>query len=344
MRILNVASLSPEGVARHRIDSMRRLGHQVEVLDTDEYTGTGSRIARWLRYRTLIGPTIRRFNRRLAALAEAGNFDLIWLDKPVYVWPETVRALRRTGAFAVSYNPDNPYGSRRDLGWRLFLKCLPEFDLHVVPRPSNVSEYRDAGAAQVLVMPFSFEPAQQFPPPAGWSDADRSFDVGFVGTPYDDRADFIRELWRRHHIMARIRGPRWEHALTADEQKLFCEGGAVYGDGYREAIWRTKINLGFVTRANRDTYAHRWFEITGCGGFLLAERTEDGLQTFDDRKEAVFFNGVDECAELIRRYLPDVEARMRIARAGHARAVASGYDNDSRLQRVFDKIATACRN
>ena len=96
-----------------------------------------------------------------------------------------------------------------------------------------------------------------------------------------------------------------------------------------------------MTHANRDTNARRWFEITACGGLLLAECTDDGLRTFDNGTEAVFFTGVDECARHIRRLLPDVRARESIARAGRVRAVSSGYDNDSRLAEVFKYISVS---
>jgi spore maturation protein CgeB len=201
--------------------------------------------------------------------------------------------------------------------------------------------YREAGAGRVLLMPVPYEPTIHYPPPDGWDDSKRDIEVSFVGSPYGQRADFLRALWRDEGIAVRIWGEpgMWRKALDEAEMARFHAGRAVYNDDYRNIIWRSRINLGFVTHANLDSFAQRWFEISGAGGFLLAERTEDGLRSFDSGTEAAFFDGVAECAAQIRRYLPDQAARAAIARAGHARAVSSGYDNNARLGVVLGQLA-----
>lgn len=343
MRILHVGSYDANGTPRLRAASMRRLGHDVDDLDLDPLLGRQPRLIAALRIRTLLGPGIAAVNRRLIAACRAIRYDLVWLDKPIWVRPRTVRALRATGARVVSYMPDNPYGPRGDPGWRLFLAAVPHYTAHIVVNPAGMPHYRAAGAAHVFLMPVPYEPTVHYPPPDGWTDADRDIEVGFVGSPYGGRADFLRGLWRDHGIAVRVMGEpaMWRRVLDAAEMARFHAGSAVYNDRYRETIWRTRINLGFVTHANLDTHAQRWFEIAGSGGFLLAERTDDGLGCFVDGCEAVFFDGVAECAAAIQRYLPDEAARAAIARGGHARAVASGYDNDSRLRALFVALDAA---
>lgn len=341
MRILHVASYAPNGTPPHRAASMRRLGHDVVDFDLDPLLGRPSRLAAALRIRLLVGPTVNAVNQRLLEVARDSTFDLVWLDKPIWVRPGTVRALRASGAAAVSYMPDNPFGPRGDPGWRLYRAAVAEYSAHVIANPAGTQCYRDASAARVLLMPVPYEPTVHYPPPDGWSDADRDVPVSFVGSPHDERADFFRTLARDHDITVRVWGEpaAWASVFSAAEMAMFHAGSAVYHDDFRRIIWRSRINLGFVARANLDTFAQRWFEISGAGGFLLAERTEDGLRTFDSGSEAAFFGDVAECAAQIRRYLPDEVLRAAIARAGHARAVASGYDNDARLRVVFDALA-----
>jgi len=52
----------------------------------------------------------------------------------------------------------------------------------------------------------------------------------------------------------------------------------------------------------------------------------------------VFFEGYDELLAKIRRYLPDEAARNRIALAGMKRAWSSGYDNDTQVRRIVERI------
>lgn len=340
MRILNIASFAPSGVPRFRADAMERLGHEVTRLDVDALMPSASRVGNWLRIRALLGPGVTAVNHAVLRAATGDvPFDLIWCDKPIFLRPATVRRMCETGALVVSYNPDNPFGPRNDPGWRLFRKSVPEYSAHVVANPASMSAYRALGT-RVFLMPVPYEPSIHYPPPATWSDADRDIDVSFVGSPYDDRAAFVRALWRDHGIAVRVWGAVWDRILDKDEQRTLQAGGPVYNDAYREIIWRSKISLGFVTRANLDTFGQRWFEITGSGGFLLAARTDDGLASFEDGKEAAFFGDVNECAAQIARYLPDAEARARIARGGHGRAVRSGYDTDSRIRAVLAELSS----
>jgi len=113
----------------------------------------------------------------------------------------------------------------------------------------------------------------------------------------------------------------------------------LYDSDYREGIWRSRINLSFLTHGNQDEYTHKSFEIAACGGFLLAERCAGHAERFVEDEEAVFFSDIEECAAKIRKYLNDESARRKIAAAGQRRAVASGYDNDTQMRKVFAAVA-----
>jgi Glycosyl transferases group 1 len=117
---------------------------------------------------------------------------------------------------------------------------------------------------------------------------------------------------RRVHIDPRssMRFPATRPVSATAYAALFKEG-ELYGDDYRKAIWRSKINLSFLTHSNEDEFAHKSFEIAGCGAFLLAERSPGHLARFVEDEEAVFFSTFGELAAKIRRYLPDEPARRR---------------------------------
>jgi spore maturation protein CgeB len=241
------------------------------------------------------------------------------------------------GIVLVSYVIDNPFGERGDPGWRLYLRNLPLYALHVVQRDRSIAAYRERGAREVFKIQTAYEPTLHFPPPVNWSDRDRSRPVSFIGTPYDDRAAVLARLWRDEGLDVRIDGSSraWRRALDSKSFAALWQSNGRYGDAYREAIWRSKINLSFVTHANQDEFAHKSFEIAGCGGFLLAERSVGHTQRFVEDEEAVFFSGFEELSAKIRRYLPDEAARARIAAAGHARAARDGYDNDRQVGLVI---------
>ncbi len=344
LRVLYLSGLTPGYYGAFRLQALRRIGVEAVVpLDTMDYTGVRGMWGK-VQHRLQAGPGVVRLNRAVLAAARAGLVNVAWCDKVLGLWPETLRELRAMGVVTIDYVNDNPFGPRRDPGWRLFRKALPEYDLHAVPRASSVKEFEQHGGRNVMRILFTYEPTVHFPPPVGWSDRDRDRAVSFVGTPYDDRGAFLASLWRAGTPLD-VSGsrPHWEAALPADAFAAIFRIGELKGDAYREAIWGSRINLSFVTHGNMDDVAHKSFEIAACGGFLLAERTAEHLACFREDEEAVFFSDGQECLAKINRYLPDEAARARIAAAGQRRAAASGYDNDSMMRSVLGRAAALLR-
>jgi spore maturation protein CgeB len=338
MKILYATGLSPNDTSLYRLWALERLGHQVIPFNAFDYESRNPFI-RKVAYRLASGRGVDNLNRDLLKIAKAEKPDLLWTDKLLWMRPKTLDRMRAMGIATVSYMIDNPFGTRQDPGWRLYMKDIPHYDLHVVQRDKNVLDYRERGARDVIKIQTAYEPTLQFPPKEGWSDADRSREVSFIGTPYDDRAQTLTRLWRECGFPVVISGnPRqWGRAMEPDAFKAIFRGGELFRDEYREGIWKSKINLSFITHSNCDEFVHKSFEIAGCGGFLMAERSDGHMQRFKEDEEAVFFSSFDELAEKIRRYLPDEAARQRIAQAGCIRAARDGYHNDRQVQLIVER-------
>ncbi len=338
MKILYVAGLTPNDTSLHRLWALERLGHQVIPFNSYSYMFQNSLVNK-VALRLVAGPMVNRLNRDLLQIAAAEKPDLLWTDKLLSVRPETLDRMRAMGIATVSYMIDNPFGTRQDPGWRLYMRDIPHYDLHVVQRDKNILDYRQRGARDVIKIQTAYEPTIHFPPPAIWSDANRDRGVSFIGTPYDQRAEFLKRLWKEFGLPVSVSGGLvWKPALGAEAVAAIYRGnGELYRDEYREGIWKSQINLSFITHSNQDEFVHKSFEIAGCGGFLLAERSEGHMQRFLEDEEAVFFSTMEECVEKIRRYLPDEAARTRIAAAGRARAVRDGYHNDRQVSLVIER-------
>ena len=343
LKIVYASGLSPNDSSLYRMWALERLGHQVVPLNAYEYQ-PGNPVVAKIAFRLVAGPWVNRLNRDLLQLVEREKPDLVWTDKLLGMQPKTLKKLHAMGIATVSYMIDNPFGTRQDPGWRLYIKDIPYYDLHVVQRDANIADYKARGGRDVIKIQTAYEPTIHFPPPADWSDAQRDREVSFVGTPYDDRAETLAWLAEQAFGVAISGNPRqWQRALPAQTFAALYREGELYLQQYREAIWRSKINLSFLTWANQDEFVHKSFEIAGCGGFLLAERSDGHLQRFVEDEEAVFFTGRDELAAKISRYLPDEAARTRIAAAGRARAVRDGYHNDRQVELIVDRARTLLR-
>ncbi len=335
-RILYVAALGAGNTSAYRGEALRRLGQEVVPFALEPWE-LRSRYGRALQFRFPVGPLVASVNRALLKQVQEQRPEVVWLDKPVHFTAGTIRAIKAAGCTVVCVNQDNPFGPREDGCWMQFFKIFRLFDLHCVFREADALRYQEWGLPSVKLL-FSYEPEQHFPPPEGWGDADRDRGVSYTGSPLEERPEFLRRLGEEFSLPLAVAGPRWDRAWPEELRSKFVIGGMMKDAAYRESIWRSKVNLAFVTHRNEDDVAHKAIEIAACGQFLLAERTPGHQACFEEDKEAVFFSSAEECAEKARYYLSRPEERERIAAAARLRAKRSGYSNDAQLEKVLLRL------
>lgn len=336
MRILYVGPLGSGETSDYRYRALQRLGHEVIPFDTALHALRPGKLDSLAR-RFPTGPLIYFLNQALLRAAKLHAPQIVWFDRPQRYTPATMRRLHQYGAFLINYTQDTPFcqheGNRWD--WMQYHRVLPLLDLHGILRQEDEPRYAALGVNTIRTQ-LSYDPAQHFAPPDGWTDADRVRELSFVGTPRDNRAQIARSLYFDHKLPLTVSGPRWNRYLSHQESALFQRGAMMRDAEYREAIWKSKINLAFITKNGEDV-AHKAFEITACGGFLLAERSDEHRAKFEEGKEAEFFSSTEECAQKALYYLEHPTEREAIAARGHQRATQSGYDNDTQLRRFLDR-------
>lgn len=338
MKILYVSQLHQGSSAQVRMLALQRMGHVIVPLDTNQFNSSNRLLGKII-FLLSAGPSVDRLNREILRLAQQHRPDVFWADKVLQLQPATVLRCRDLGIQTVCYMIDNAFGPRRDSGLRLYKKAIPYFDLHCTQRDVSVADLKRRGARDVIKIQTAYDRFSHYPPPPGWSDADRNRGVSFIGSPYDDRAQFLSRL-AQAGLPVVISGAEraWLRALTPAQFEGMYREGELEADAYREGIWRSKINLSFLTKSNQDEFTHKSFEIAGCAGFLLVERSHGHASRFVEDKEAVFFSTLEECMQKIVLYLSDEAARTRIGNAGRERAERDGYHNDHQLSLIFDRL------
>lgn len=335
-RILCVCLDSPGETSFYRLSALRRLGHEVQAFNPWRYQPANPWFAA-LKIRYPVAPLVARVNRDLLRAVDEFRPDVVWFDKPIQFTRAPIESIKRTGAKTVCYIQDAPFGPRNDGCWYQFYKVYRLFDLHCLFRNADIPRYAQWGLPWIRIH-LSFEPTVHYPPPPGWSDAQRTRGVSYVGSPYEERPQFLQALSDRYGLPVSISGPRWQRTLTPDVYSRLVTDEYLADDRYREAIWKSRINVSFVTKLNEEDIGHKSMEIAACQGFLLAVRTEGHQAVFEEDKEAVFFSDVEECAEKCRFYLDRPDLREAIAARGRDRAVRCGYDNDSQFRRVLERL------
>jgi spore maturation protein CgeB len=335
-RILYVGDVAPATTSGLRFRSLERLGQQVQSFDFSPYKPS-SRARSWLQFHYPYGPLVARANSDLRKVVAAFRPDIVWFDKPLAYTRQTMDSIHSAGGQIVFYLQDAPFGPRNDGCWRQFKRVFRMADLHCLVRKADVTRYSAWGLPWIKCI-LSYDPRLHYPPPHAWSDADRDRGLSYIGHPYEQRPDFLVQLARDRQLPVFINGNYWRRTLSPEQQQYVTLGDFLAGDEYRSGIWRSKINLSFVTEENEEDIAHKAVEIAACAGFLLAVRTPGHREAFEEDREAVFFSSVEECADKARFYLNRPDLREAIAARGRERAVRSGYDNDTQLARILNRL------
>ena len=338
MRVLFAGDLSEGGTTLQRMNALRDLGYAVEGVQVGVPSRRfgGSLAARAIS-RAFRRIAVRNSEQRLHSLARRNRYDIFWSDKAVLLSSDSLRTIRDStpGMRLVFYSPDDM--TLKGNQTPAYLACIPLFDLHITTKSYLVSELSRQGARAVAFVDNGYDPHTHRPIPL--SHEERSAlgcGVGFVGGFERERFETMRALAETGFDVT-VRGPGWER-VRESHQRLHLTPGWVLGDDYARAVCATKINLCFLRKAARDLQTQRSVEIPACGGFMLAERSEEHAKLFKEGEEAVFFSTVEELRDKIRYYLAHAEEREKIAEAGRRRCEQGRYRYQDRIAQALEGL------
>lgn len=337
LRIAFVGDDRPGCTSRHRADALRRCGFHVSRIDAAAQLQGVRRVLQAFTVRVGYHLDLVEVSRKLEVATDGQDFDVVWLDKALSVRPATIRAIkaRRASVKTILYHPDD---FRARFNWSRSLSRDPDvIDLVVTTKSYNVPEYESLGFRNVLFVNNSFDPVEHVPPECPEPEARRyEFDIGFIGGYERERADAIVELAERG-LTVHVAGSFWDHHMAHVPRVLMSHGDLV-GRAYAERIYRTRINLAFLRKQNRDLQTTRSFEIPACGGFMLSERTKELLAIFQEGEDAAFFSNVDELYRKCVEYLGREQERERIAERGFGLMMRGGFSSDSVVSSAIERV------
>jgi spore maturation protein CgeB len=330
---------TPVGTTLHRINAMKRLGHAVSII-RPRPVWCETRLGRSYFFQTSAFGFQTIISRYLEHQLINLRPDIIWVNQGEYLGVKPVKALQKSGVPIICYLNDDPFaGGLRSRRFRGFRQALDRYDLIATVRDPNVTELQAAGARNVLRIRMSADEVHHSPFDISQSASDDlDSDVSFIGTWFPERGPFLLELVRSG-VPLSIWGSNWEKAPEWRDLRSHFRGSALDSDKeYREAIARSKVNLGLLSKENRDTHTTRSIEIPAIGGLLCAERTDEHLAMYKDGVEAVFWKDAAECARQCQALMQNDQEREQIRLAGQRRALSSGYLNEAVIARILTAV------
>ena len=278
-----------------------------------------------------------KVNAAIRRAVEAYRFDFVWIEKGNMIGAATLRHIRHVSPETrlFWYSEDDMFLPHNQS--RAFLKSLPLYDCVFTTKERNrqAAELPALGARKVVAVDKAFDPLQHKPVEVTADErVALGADVGFIGTYERDRAAAMAGL-AEAGFRVRVWGNGWG-SCPYRHANLVVEGRPVVNSAselrYTKAICATRINLGFLRRLNRDQQTDRSVEIPACGGFMLAERSDEHRRLFVEGIEAEFFASPGELVEKTRFYLANEDRRVAVAQAGRRRCLESDYTHLNRVR------------
>jgi spore maturation protein CgeB len=337
--ILYVGSLEPGGTSLQRMQAMIDLGHEVVPVNGRlDFHNKGLPIIHRIMYKIGVPIDSTKVNHRIRHLIKERVFDLLWIDKGLTVTPRTLKIVREISpkTLIAGYSPDDM--TVRNNNSLFFLRGLIFYHVYFTTKSFGVRELEELGAARAIFIGNAYDP-KTHRQMAVSPEVRRNFGgpVGFIGAYERERAESLFFL-AQHGLPVRVWGPNWKEKCKHSQPNLKIEGKCLWGEDYARGICSFDINLGFLRKINRDLQTTRSIEIPACSAFMLAERTNEHLDLFEEGKEAEFFETNKELLEKVRYYLSHEQERQRIAQAGRERCIRSGYSNHERLKEMLMRI------
>ena len=302
----------------------------------------GDTLPAWRRvpqYRFRNGPDVTNYNIALIAGAVRAMPDVVWVEEPMFIYPETLLEIRRrTGATLVCAYSDDPRDPNKVS--RHFDNAVTIYDVIFATKDELLQHFFSAGCNYAAKFWKGYDPERIRPMKLCEVEYQRyRSSVVFIGHTDHVAGRHTRlpilEQVARHVPETKIWGRSWGGVNWPNDLPGVVHPCQIDGDLYTKALCAAKVAIQIPSRLARDTHASRSVEIPACGTLLLAERTTDHEMLFEEDKEAVFFGSIAELVDKAKYYTRQDTVRRCIAQAGYERCLRSGYSNHIRIKQML---------
>jgi spore maturation protein CgeB len=301
------------------------------VADIDIVNSTLNPLAKSLGWRFKVGPLIKRINQLVNKVIEQHeNFDIVWVDKGVFVRPEILINLKKRGTTLIHFTPDTAFLHNKS---RLFYRALPFYDFCITTKSFELNYYQNNGAKKVLFCTQGYDPCIHKP----YHTAEEKSGVVFIGHNEPWREEIISALLDAG-VQVKLAGARWDRYATKHTNDLLSYyGTGLFGEAYAKLISESQIALGLLSKIFPEMHTTRTFEIPACGT-LLATEINDEVLSFYSNDEVLFFQDKSALVSDIRRLLNSPQYLNEMSVKGYVKVTTAGYDYEHILRKLLKEM------
>ena len=198
----------------------------------------------------------------------------------------------------------------------------PYFDFICTTAESAIPKYEELGISHKVVKTQWACNHELYVP----YDFKKDLDISFIGQPHSNRLEIVARIMQSG-LPVEVFGYGWK-----DRPRLpFHQMVRLFS--------RSKINLNLSNASNLNTQQikGRNFEIPGTRNFQLSSIAENLSEYYEEGKEIVLFDSLEELIDKAKYYLQHEEKRNKIAENGYRRTL-SEHTWHHRYDKIFEHV------
>ena len=333
MKVLYIGQYTLGTTSRMRGEALKAIirPNIFEVIDTHVPFYKSHVLWRSFAFRYKKGPVINRINTFVLSKF-SGTYDVIWVDKAVFISPQVTKQLKSLTKKLIHYTPDTAFKGNKS---KYFYKSLSFYDYVITTKSFEKADYLNHIEKEKLVfIPQGFDKNVHYPRHT-FQQKERK--VLFIGLYEPSRGNVIKALLD-HNIKVEVAGKNWMPFINAQNSaNLKFLGEGLFNDAYAKAISSAHISLGLVSKRFPELHTTRTFEIPACGTALVTERNLETQSFFKD-DEAIFYTNENDLIEKITFFMNNDKPLEVLTKKGASRAVTSAYDYNAILNAILKTI------
>lgn len=338
MKVLYIGQYTIGTTSKMRADQLRDFlnSAQFEVIDTHQPFFQTSRLFRSFGFRFKRGPLVTTINQHIISHLtnkHIEDYDLIWVDKGIFVTKKTTEILRHKAIRLVHFTPDMAFYGNKSCQ---FEKSLALYDFAITTKTKEIPLYHEKiGHDKTIFATQGFD-IDLHQPYQAFINKDKA--VAFVGLAEKSRYQILQNLVDSG-IHLKLAGKGWKKFVHHNRNKVnfkFC-GEALFGTEYANFISSNLFGIGLLSKKFPELHTTRTFEIPACGTALITERNSE-TSSFFTEKEAIFYNTPEEMITKIKYYQNNPEKLELLIDKGRARVIKDGRDYKTIIAGLLRKI------
>ncbi len=260
---------------------------------------------------------------------------VVLIFKGMEIKPETILELKQHCKLICNYNPDHPFNFySKGAGNKNVKDSINLYDIYFSYSTAICKQLMQHFNVNSYCIPFGYD--ETVIPLRSLTD-NISNQFLFIGA-WDKEREY--KLTKLAHTDLQIFGPsNWGKKINKFG-KLKYNSEPLYEQEYANACLNAAGILNFLRPQNITEQSHnmRTFEVPGYGGLLIAERTTEQLDFFEEDKEAIYFDDIIELNDKLKYLKDNQKTILKLKKNAFTRSLNSGYDYNSRTKQFIDHL------